>query len=906
VQEEVIVYHLIKKILMVACCFLLAVTAVEDKAVGRPAPLQFKGNSFIPNAKQVAYFEDKQGLLDVDAVINLEESFKINDKDDLSFGFTTSAYWFWLELANGLDEEQTSYLEVMYPLLDHIDLYYFDKNGQRIQYYNTGDRYAFSNRPVNYTNFVFPLKLAPGSTHKVLVRVQTEGALQVPFHVWSYDKFSSSSRNYVLFQGLWAGALMVMVFYNLFVFFSVRRLSYLIYILQITSYIIFTTTLNGFFFQYAMPDSPGFVNAIVGVSITITNMFVALFTIGFLNLNKTSKWAFRYMMALGGWSGLLAVADRTFLPYSISVPLATISASVVFGSALVVGIFRLTAGQKEARFFVVAWVVYILGAIALSLAKLGLLPVTFLTTSGIQIGSILEALLLSFALADKLNTLKAEHDKALEEKRKAQDELLAVQKEHIQTLDRKVEEKTKAIQTILKNVKNGFLLVNRHGEIQSGFTESCHILFGQNITAGSMLTQYLSLSPRDVESFGVALSQVFDDRLPEVITLAQLPELYAVNGKTLSLQGALIRGGQHEAQYIMFTVTDKSKQIEAERRSEQNEALLKIIRSKESFRMVLLDFVKTIDQVKIGHFPTSSWKLYLHTLKGIFSCYGLQEIAHKIHEIEDRTEISADEWLQIEKLTMKFYEENREVIDIDLSREGEAARNVMIPSESLLNMYVDLKSCNSRQDWGQKVDFWFSELSGSPVGVFVGELASYAESLAQRLGKKVRVVIEGGDTRISHPEVVNVIKNLVHLVRNSIDHGIEFRESRSGKSEVGEIRISFQKENDRLVIKVKDDGHGFDFEAIKDRAVKLGYLQSGDLLSDEECFKLLAKYSISTRDKVSDISGRGVGVRAIIEAVEKVGGLITLNNRPGLFSEITISLDLASNVVIEERLKVAG
>jgi signal transduction histidine kinase len=861
----------------------------------RPQHLDIAAEKVVPSKGQVFFLEDPKGLLTFDDVLAKGHEFVTAPKDEINMGFTESAYWFWFEVKNSSANEVTRYVEIANPVLDHIDLFLIDEEKKLIRHDRSGDLLPFRERPVDYANFVFPIKLAPHSVRTVLLKVQTGGTLGLPLTFWSPQLFDETSRTTLLFQGVWAGSLLIMIFYNLFVYLSVRRISYLFYIIQMVGYIFFVFTMRGFTFQYIFPDYPDLTNMLVSTSMAFPDTFAALFAISFLGLRRSSRPLYLFLMGFVWPCGVLIFLGP-FLPYAPTVTFLTAASVSVFFASLLVGLIRLYAGQKEARFFVLAWTSYVIGNMIYGATKFDLLPINFITDNVQQIGSLLEAVLLSFALADKLNTLKAEHLSALEEKRKAQDQLLQVQQNAIQSLDQEVEEKTWAIQTILQNMKNGFLVVDSRGCIQSGFTQSCHDLFGKTVLEHAQLVDYLGLSQRDAESFTSALGQVFEDLLPEMVSLAQINELYVVGGKTLSLQGSVIRGSSGGVQYIIFTVTDKSGQIAAEMKSQQNETLLKIIRSRESFRVALMDFFRTLEQVKVGRFTESSWRVYLHTLKGIFSCYGLSDIARKIHQIEDKAAISEQDWSDIAGLITGFYEANRRVLDIDLSRGEWEGRKILVADAMIREMCRDLKSSHSIGQFRDRVDFWFSELSGSPVAVFLGELPTYAKSLAQRLGKQVRVTIEGGDVRVSHPEAVDVITNLVHLVRNAVDHGIEDPGSRGDKDPVGEIRLSFEKSGEWLTIKVKDDGRGVDFEKIRDSAAKHGYFKDGNFSLEKDFFHMLAQYSISTRDVITEVSGRGVGIKAIADAVQKAGGSLALDTHPGQFTQITITLNLVTHV----------
>jgi two-component system chemotaxis sensor kinase CheA len=179
--------------------------------------------------------------------------------------------------------------------------------------------------------------------------------------------------------------------------------------------------------------------------------------------------------------------------------------------------------------------------------------------------------------------------------------------------------------------------------------------------------------------------------------------------------------------------------------------------------------------------------------------------------------------------------------------------------------------------------------------------------LSGKLNKRIRLDLEGEDTEADKDVVQDLFDPLMHLMRNSIDHGLEGPEERerAGKGPEGTIRINAVQQEDQVVIELSDDGRGIDPERIKRKAIEKGFLKAEDVarLGDEEALQLIFLPGFSTAEQVTDLSGRGVGMDVVRSMVGRVGGQITLHSKLGKGTTTTITLPLTmavSHVMIVE------
>ena len=183
-----------------------------------------------------------------------------------------------------------------------------------------------------------------------------------------------------------------------------------------------------------------------------------------------------------------------------------------------------------------------------------------------------------------------------------------------------------------------------------------------------------------------------------------------------------------------------------------------------------------------------------------------------------------------------------------------------------------------------------------PVGRVFARFPKLARDVARQLKKNVELEVLGADTELDRNLVEALADPLVHLVRNAIDHGIEMPEvrRRNGKPEQGRVRLSAQQEGDHVAIEVRDDGAGIDPEKIRRSAVDKGLVdtESAARLSADECLQLLFLPGFSTRDEVSDLSGRGVGMDVVQSRIRELSGAVQIHSEIGAGSRFAIRVPL--------------
>ncbi len=195
-----------------------------------------------------------------------------------------------------------------------------------------------------------------------------------------------------------------------------------------------------------------------------------------------------------------------------------------------------------------------------------------------------------------------------------------------------------------------------------------------------------------------------------------------------------------------------------------------------------------------------------------------------------------------------------------------------------------------------------------PVSTVFQRFPRLVRDLSRKLGKQVELVIEGEDTQADKTVIENLFEPILHLVRNSLDHGFEAERADAGKPETATLTLSASQDNDQVIIRVADDGRGIDPVAMRRKAVEKGLLdeEAAGRLSDSEAVNLIFAAGFSTAAAVTDVSGRGVGMDAVRTAIEKSGGRVEVASAIGVGTTVSLHLPLSMAVTRVMTLSVSG
>ena len=390
----------------------LALWAALLPALGGAGVLAVGTQERYPLSRSFDFYEDKSGQLQLEDVQRLQHQFQRVPLagPGANFGLTSSAIW----LRVTLDLERASpgdwLLEIDFPPLDHIALWAPDASGH-YQRQQAGDQLPFASRAIAHRNHVLPLQLVPGAATTLYLRVASQGTLTVPATLWQSAALWRHDQASYAALSLYFGLLVGLLLYNLLLYFSVRDRAYLIYVFFVGSMAIAQAALTGLGNQFLWPDQPWWNSVSPPAGMAVAAVFGMLFARSFLRSAARMPAVDRILQAqVAGW--LLALAAALALPYVWSSWMVTVLAVVCVATLIATGVLSVSRGYAGARYFLLAWALLLAGVLTLFLHNTGLLPSNPLTSNSLLIGSALEMVLLSFALANRIDVGQRFQDRA--------------------------------------------------------------------------------------------------------------------------------------------------------------------------------------------------------------------------------------------------------------------------------------------------------------------------------------------------------------------------------------------------------------------------------------------------------------------------------------------------------------
>ena len=464
-----------KKLLMP----LLVLFCLLPGHAGGSEPVQWNGTQdSIELEAHTQSWMDREGDAKLEDVMALDDSqWRQESAPSISHGYVDHPYWFRLTITNPTERNLAPYLEIGYPVLHHIEVHQLT-DGQLTRSLRLGNMVPFTSRPVAHRNFVVPMTLAAGESLTLYLRVDTATSTQVPLTLWERSAFHAEAQSEMLFQGLYYGLILAMILYHCFVFIAVRERAFLYYIGYITSMPLFFASLDGLTYQYLWPHASWWNNHLMIIFLQSFSIFGCLFALTFLSIKRRSH-ALYYWCIQGTIAAGTVVAVTTLVSaYSVTILPAIGVAFTACVLMLFVGIARLLEGDMAARYYTLAWVVLLFGGITLALNKLALLPNNILTHNAVQVGSGLGVILLSIAIADRLNkekqaALEAQQVALYEEKksRLAQAETLKIQEEANLRLEERVRERTEMLEAANEQLREFSAIDSLTGLKNRGYFE---------------------------------------------------------------------------------------------------------------------------------------------------------------------------------------------------------------------------------------------------------------------------------------------------------------------------------------------------------------------------------------------------------------------------------------------------
>jgi two-component system chemotaxis sensor kinase CheA len=456
------------------------------------------------------------------------------------------------------------------------------------------------------------------------------------------------------------------------------------------------------------------------------------------------------------------------------------------------------------------------------------------------------------------------------------------------TLEQKVEERTAsldrrngAIRLVLDNVDQGLVTADRTGRLAE---ERSPALDRWVSPAGVGPQPFLwdwvgAIDPRAAAWFRLGWEDLLSEELPYEVVVDQLPKRLTDGTRHLGLELRPIRGGER-IEGILVVVTDITDRVERERADAEGQDLLAAVEHILADRASFLEFMDEaeaiVKRLLAGRAPRAEAFRNVHTLKGNAGLFGLETLAAGCHVIETRlaageSDLSDADLEQLRSVWQTFFGRIRRILG--WATDGRVELSVT-EYESLLERVA---AGSPRPELLSMLE----RLHHEPAERRLGQFAQQVARQGALLGKPpLDVVVEANGVRFDRQRFAGFWAGFVHVLRNAVDHGIETSAQEriaAGKPPNATIHLTAAEDEDGIVIEVRDDGRGVSWERVAARATEMGLpaCTRADLVA------ALFADGLSTKDEVSALSGRGVGMGVVLQAVRALGGSLDVESEPG-------------------------
>ncbi len=463
---------IIRGVIFISACLISLNSVLAGSSVIFSSPeaqMEIGGN--------VLLLEDPSGTLPL-SVVRSSRQFVASTQKVPNLGISSYTHWIKIEVTNNTSFSQLL-LELAYPTIDFIEFFDPQSDGSYTTV-NMGETFSFMERKYKHQNFIFDLHVPQYQTRTFFLRVRSGEQIQLPLNLGTPQAIFEANVVEDLISGIYFGIILVMLFYNLFLYFTIRDLSYLYYVFYILFVGLTQACLQGYTFRYLWPYLPQLAIHSTYLIPICSGLAVGLFVRHFL---QTPRYAPQLDKGITLFMGLylICMVIGGLGYFNVCNQLTQITAMVGSVYILYIGYVISRKNYRPAKIFLLAWTIFLAGVCVFVLKNFDILPYNFFTYYILQIGSAIEVVLLSFALADRINILKKEKEESQLKALEALQENERIIKEQNIILDTKVRERTLELQESNRELS---ITLKRLKETQSQLVNSEKMASLGQLTAG--------------------------------------------------------------------------------------------------------------------------------------------------------------------------------------------------------------------------------------------------------------------------------------------------------------------------------------------------------------------------------------------------------------------------------------
>ena len=469
-------------------------------------------------------------------------------------------------------------------------------------------------------------------------------------------------------------------------------------------------------------------------------------------------------------------------------------------------------------------------------------------------------------------------------------------------------EQKKSRDLLLGSLNQGYLTFNREGIIQEGTTKITEDLletsFFESEVKKLKVWDVLFKKKEQNENFKKWIDKIFEGRFSFKDLKQLAPKSFeGSKGKYIELEFRPIyeEESKRKIDKVIMIASDKTHELELENKlsadKENIEFVSKCLQNPLEFVDLIFDTTSLIHEFKFEKNSLDKGELFrkFHTTKARFGQFSLKSLTTIINDVE--TAISLGNFQKMESSVEKFDLELKEFVKRNRLI-VEAANKFLVDEGNAVQVPEIIEKAQSFEDINQYIEFVKNEYLLTDLKTKFERYIPLVNEIAESQGKTINVEISGDKVLVDTNKYSNFINSSIHLFRNMVDHGIESEDERieKAKPQKGEIKVDFKLNGGNFELVIQDDGQGIDPDRIREKAIEKGLKSEKELaqIKDEQIMDMIFMPGLSTKEEVTDVSGRGVGMDAVRDEVNKLKGEISVSSKIDEGTKFVIKLPVLS------------